>query len=98
MQNEKKTVDKFALSNYSIIKVCGMQTKNEKGVIYVFRNLDAEQARYSYTNQQMADLIGISRVSYENKKKTGKFTAIEAKKMCKIFKVKFDYLFATEPD
>lgn len=98
MQNEKKTVDKFALSNYSIIKVCEMQTKNEKGVIYVFRNLDAEQARYSYTNQQMADLIGISRVSYENKKKTGKFTAIEAKKMCKIFKVKFDYLFATEPD
>ena len=64
----------------------------------MFRNLDAEQARYSYTNQQMADLIGISRVSYENKKKTGKFTAIEAKKLCKIFKVKFDYLFAAESD
>lgn len=62
----------------------------------MFRNLDAEQARYSYTNQQMADKLGISRVSYENKKKTGKFTALEAKKMCKIFKVKFDYLFATE--
>lgn len=62
----------------------------------MFRNLDAEQARYSYTNQDMANMIGISRVSYENKKRTGKFTAIEAKKMCKIFKVKFDYLFATE--
>ncbi|WP_173826521.1 hypothetical protein [Coprococcus comes] len=44
----------------------------------------------------MADMVGISRVSYENKKKTGKFTALEAKKMCKIFKVKFDYLFATD--
>ncbi len=43
----------------------------------------------------MADKLGISRVSYENKKKTGKFTALEAKKMCIIFKVKFDYLFET---
>lgn len=62
----------------------------------MFRNLDAEQARHSYTNQQMAEKIGISRVSYENKKKTGKFTALEAKKLCKIFKVKFDYLSATD--
>ena len=62
----------------------------------MFRNLNAEQARLGYTNQKMADLIGISRISYGNKKKTGKFTALEAKKMCKIFKVKFDYLFETE--
>ena len=64
----------------------------------LFKNLDAEQARHSYTNQRMADIVGISRVSYENKKKNGKFTALEAKKMCKIFKVKFDYLFATDED
>lgn len=62
----------------------------------VFRNLEAEQARFSFTNQQMANKLGISRVSYENKKKTGKFTALEAKKLCQIFKVKFDYLFETE--
>ena len=62
----------------------------------MFRNLDAEQARFSMTNQQVANKIGISRVSYENKKRTGKFTALEAKKLCKIFHVKFDYLFATE--
>ena len=61
----------------------------------MFRNLEAEQARFSLTNQQVADKLGISRVSYENKKKTGKFTALEAKKLCKIFKVKFDYLFQT---
>ena len=35
----------------------------------MFKNLDAEQARHSYTNQRMADMVGISRVSYENKKK-----------------------------
>lgn len=62
----------------------------------MFRNLEAEQARFGYTNQQMADKLGISRVSYENKKKTGKFIALEAKKLCNIFKVKFDYLFATD--
>lgn len=62
----------------------------------LFRNLDAEQARFSLTNQQVADKLGISRVSYENKKKTGKFTALEAKKLCKIFNVKFDYLFKTD--
>lgn len=62
----------------------------------MFRNLDAEQARFSLTNQQVADKLGISRVSYENKKKTGKFTALEAKRLCKIFKVKFDYLFQTD--
>ena len=64
----------------------------------MFRNLGAEQARFGYTNLQMAEKIGISRVSYENKKKTGKFTALEAKKLCKIFRVKFDYLFATQED
>lgn len=67
-----------------------------KGGKELFRNLEAEQARFGYTNQQMADKLGISRVSYENKKKTGKFIALEAKALCKIFKVKFDYLFATD--
>ena len=62
----------------------------------MFRNLEAEQARFNFTNQQMAEKLGMSRVSYENKKKSGKFTALEAKKLCKLFKVKFDYLFETE--
>lgn len=93
LQNEKKTIDKFTKCNYIINKVCDMQTR--KGGECVFRNLNAEQGRFSYTNQQMADKLGISRVSYENKKKTGKFTALEAKRLCEIFKVKFDYLFAT---
>lgn len=62
----------------------------------MFRNLEAEQARYSLTNTDVAQKLGISRVSYENKKKSGKFTTMEIKTLCRIFKCKFDYLFETE--
>lgn len=62
----------------------------------MFRNLEAEQARNGFTNQAMAEKLGISRVSYENKKKSGKFTTFEIKTLCKLFKCKFDYLFSTE--
>ena len=64
----------------------------------MFRNLDAEQARNGLSNTDMAKLLKISRVSYENKKKSGKFTTPEIKVLCKKFKCKFDYLFATEPE
>lgn len=60
----------------------------------MFRNLEAEQARYGFTNQNVADRLGISRVSYESKKKSGKFTTLEIKALCKLFRCKFDYLFA----
>lgn len=62
----------------------------------MFRNLEAEQARYGYTNTDVANKLGISRVSYESKKKSGKFTTFEIKTLCKFFKCKFDYLFATD--
>ena len=62
----------------------------------MFKNLDAEQARSGKTNQAMADLIGISRVSYESKKRTGKFTVKEIATLCKFFETTFEYLFATD--
>lgn len=62
----------------------------------MFRNLEAEQARMRLTDQEVAEKLGISRVSYVNKKKTGKFTTLEIKALCKLFKCKFDYLFAEE--
>ena len=64
----------------------------------MFRNLEAEQARSRLTNQDVATKLGISRVSYENKKKSGKFTTWEIKALCKQFKCKFDYLFETEKE
>lgn len=62
----------------------------------MFNNLNAEQARLGYTNSYVASELGISRVSYESKKKTGKFTTPEIKKLCKMFKRGFDYLFETD--
>lgn len=64
----------------------------------MFRNLDAEQARNSLTNADVAEKLGISRVSYESKKKTGKFTTFEIKTLCRLFKCKFDYLFQTDEE
>ncbi len=62
----------------------------------MFNNLEAEQARKNMTNQQVADFLEISRVSYENKKKTGKFYITEISKLCSLFDVKYEYLFATD--
>lgn len=62
----------------------------------MFRNLDAEQARNGLTNSDVAKKIGLSRVSYENKKKSGKFTTLEIKALLKLFECKFDYLFDTK--
>lgn len=62
----------------------------------MFRNLEAEQARFGFTNQAVAGKLGISRVSYESKKKSGKFTTFEIKMLCELFKQKFDYLFAED--
>lgn len=45
----------------------------------MFKNLDAEQARRGLTNSAVAEKLGISRVSYESKKKSGKFYVYEVK-------------------
>lgn len=59
----------------------------------MFRNLNAEQARFDKTNQQMADFLGVTRKTYETKKATGTFTLSEVKKLCEYFGVTFEYLF-----
>lgn len=63
----------------------------------MFRNLEAEQARFGMTNQQVADKLGISRSSYEKKKKNGKFYITEMAALCKMFgELDYKYLFATD--
>ena len=62
----------------------------------MFRNLDAEQARNHLNNTDVAEYLGLSRVAYERRKKSGKFTAAEIKKLCALFKCPFEYLFDTE--
>jgi len=61
----------------------------------VYRNLDAEQARFKMNNEAVAEHLGITRVTYERKKKSGKFTALEAKTLCSLFSCPFEYLFET---
>lgn len=67
-----------------------------KGVKNLFRNLEAEQARNGLNNKEAADILGLSRVSYEKKKKLGSFTLTEAKKLAARFGVSVDYLFETQ--
>ena len=64
----------------------------------MFRNLDAEQARHAMTNEDVAKFLDVSRVTYESKKKTGKFTLSEIKSLCGLFSCSFDYLFKTKED
>jgi len=61
----------------------------------MFPNLKAEQARAHMTNQDVADVLKITRVTYETKKKSGRFWVHEAKQLCNLFKCEFNYLFAT---
>lgn len=48
------------------------------------------------TNTEVAEYLGISRATYENKKKDGKFTRPEVIKLLRLFSFKFEYLFDTE--
>ncbi len=59
----------------------------------MFRNLEAEQKRYGYTNAKMAEILGISRVTYENKKKNGMFNRPQIETLLRLFNCKFEYLF-----
>lgn len=59
----------------------------------MFPNLQAEQARKGMTNMQVAESLGIARPTYEQKKKNGRFTVSECRKLCKMFDSTFEYLF-----
>ena len=60
----------------------------------MFRNFEAEQKRFGLTNSEVADRLGISRATYESKKKTRKFTKSEIVTLLSVFNCKFEYLFA----
>lgn len=64
----------------------------------MFRNLDAEQARHAMTNEAVASHLGVTRVTYEAKKKKGTFTLSEIKSLCSLFSCGFDYLFETKEE
>lgn len=62
----------------------------------MFPNLQAEQGRQGMTNQDVANVLCLSRQSYEQKKKSGNFTVSECKVLCDLFHTSFNYLFSEE--
>ena len=60
----------------------------------MFPNINAEQARIGKTNSEVAAFLGISRSTYENKKKNGNFNRAECIKLIELFGKPFEYLFA----
>ena len=60
----------------------------------MLNNLAAEQKRHGYTNAEVASFLGISRPTYETKKRTGKFNRPQIEKLLKLFECKIEYLFA----
>lgn len=63
----------------------------------MFPNLNAEQSRYGESNSDVAKMLGMTRTSYETKKRKGKFSFDEINLLCDHYKCKYDYLFAERP-
>lgn len=62
----------------------------------MFNNLKAEMSRKGYKNKDVAEVLGISRQTFEYKMRTGKFKIIEAITLCRLFSCDFNYLFDVE--
>lgn len=60
----------------------------------MYPNLLGQKAYHHLTNEEMGELLGITRQAFENKLVTGRFTVNECKTLCKYFNKSFDYLFA----
>ena len=58
----------------------------------MFNNLEAEQKRHGYTNADMAGILGIARVTYESKKRTGKFNRLQIETLLRLFAVSYTHL------
>ena len=62
----------------------------------MYPNLLGQKAFHKLNNDQMAEIISVSRTAYEQKMRSGRFTPAECKQYCCFFCKDFDYLFATE--
>lgn len=64
----------------------------------MFPNLLGQKAIHNLTDEDMANIIGVSRTAYQSKKKSGRFTPAECQAYCKYFGKSFQYLFAEDGD
>ena len=63
----------------------------------MFPNLNAEQARYGHSNQNVADALNLNRCTYEGKKKTGRFSLDEINTLCDMYHCNYSYLCSETP-
>lgn len=62
----------------------------------MYPNLLGQKAYHHLTDEDMGKIIGVSRNTYSQKIKSGRFWPNECRTYCEYFKKSFDYLFATE--
>ena len=60
----------------------------------MYPNLLGQKAYHNLTDEEMGKIIGVSRNAYQQKQKSGRFTADECKAYCLHFGKSFEYLFA----
>lgn len=62
----------------------------------MYPNLLGQKAYYHLTDEDMGKIIGVSRTSYGQKIRSGRFWPGECRAFCEFFNKSFDYLFALE--
>lgn len=64
----------------------------------MFPNLMGQKAVHKLTDEQMADIIKVTRLTYLRKLTSGDFTVSECKTFCRYFDKPFDFLFQTQEE
>lgn len=62
----------------------------------MYANLLGQKAYHHLSNEDMGKIIGVSRNSFCQKIRSGRFWPNECQAFCRYFNKPFDYLFATE--
>ena len=63
----------------------------------MYANLLEQKDYYHLTDEDMGNIIGVSRNIYSQKLRSGRFWPSECRAFCRYFNKSFEYLFATEP-
>lgn len=62
----------------------------------MFPNLLGQKAYRHLTDEEMGQIIGVSRTAYQQKIRSGRFTPNECKAFCIYFNKSFEYLFSED--
>lgn len=62
----------------------------------MYANLLGQKAFHHLTDEEMGKIIGVSRNTYSQKIRSGRFWPSECQTYCKFFGKSFDYLFDIE--